>query len=168
MIKKKIPLTSYISDITYNYFFPILEKYRKLKSARQTIGRNSMPHDQRTAFLEVGLWCREISRIRSDLSFHFMELKGKVRSTSTRSTTSVLLLVRRMHRTNPRRGERGIHQQSTQLMVLLVVIKKWQAGWFDKDQERSKKRDNAELPNNHGQRITQWFKVVTELFFTCS
>ena len=127
-----------------------------------------MPHDQRTAFLEVGLWCREISRIRSDLSFHFMELKGKVRSTSTRSTTSVLLLVRRMHRTNPRRGERGIHQQSTQLMVLLVVIKKWQAGWFDKDQERSKKRDNAELPNNHGQRITQWFKVVTELFFTCS
>ena len=38
-----------ISDVIFHYFFPILEKYRELKPACQTIGRNSTPYDQRIA-----------------------------------------------------------------------------------------------------------------------
>ena len=43
-----------ISDVTFNYlFFWILEKYRELQPACQTISKNSTSYDQRTAVLLV-------------------------------------------------------------------------------------------------------------------
>ena len=40
---------NYILDVTVNYFFPLLEKYRELEPACKTMGKNLTPYAECTA-----------------------------------------------------------------------------------------------------------------------
>ena len=71
---------NYILGAIFNYFFLRFSK--------------SIENWTRPVKLSVKIQHRKTSQIRSNLSFHLTELKGEVRSTSTRFTASVPFLVR--------------------------------------------------------------------------